>query len=100
MKGKALAYTDHTATCEDATMSRVTLSVEEMNHLIREEMRKHEECARVSLKSVYWHEPDATGCNWDANMGEGDVADALACKGSILDAIKELRARYNIWAPS
>lgn len=82
-------------------MSRITLSVEEMNHMIREEMRKYEECAKVSLRSVYWHEPDLTGCNWDVNMWEGDVADAevLDCKERILPAIKDFRARYNILRP-
>jgi hypothetical protein len=80
-------------------MSRITLSIEEINHMIREEMRKHEECGKVSLKSIYWHEPDITGCNWDVNMWEGDVSDALACKDKIIAAVKDLRARYNIPAP-
>jgi hypothetical protein len=80
-------------------MSRITLSIEELNQMIRAEMRKHEECTGVSLKSIYWHEPDAAGCNWDANMGEGDVAAALACKRGILDAVRDLRSRYNIPEP-
>ncbi|HJV82039.1 MULTISPECIES: hypothetical protein [Oxalobacteraceae] len=80
-------------------MSRSILSIEEINHLIRAEMRKHEQCAKVSLKTIYWHEPDSTGCNWDANMWEGDVADALACKEQIIEAVKDLRARYNIPKP-
>jgi hypothetical protein len=80
-------------------MSRVTLSIEELNQMVRAEMRKHEGCANVSLKSVYWHEPDMTGCNWDVNMWEGDVEDALACKECIIDAIKEMRARYNLLSP-
>jgi hypothetical protein len=71
-------------------------SIEEINHMIREEMRKHEDCARVSLRSIYWHEPDATGCNWDANMWESDVEAALACRNCIVDAISQLRAQYNI----
>lgn len=77
-------------------MSRVTLSIEEMNHLIREEMRKHEACANVSLRSVYWHEPDVTGCNWDVDMWEGDVSNALACKERIIGAIRDLRSHYNV----
>jgi hypothetical protein len=77
-------------------MSRELRSIEEMNHMIREEMRKHEDCAGVSLRTVYWHAPDATGCNWDANMWDGDVDAALACKGCIVDAVADLRARYNI----
>lgn len=80
-------------------MSRITLSIEELNQIIRAEMRKHEECATVSLKSIYWHEPDATGCNWDANMWEGDVSDALDCKEHIIAAVKDLRSRYNIPVP-
>jgi hypothetical protein len=80
-------------------MSREIRSIEEINHMIREEMRKHEECARVSLRSVYWHEPDSTGCNWDANMWEGDVDSALSCRGRIKDAVSDLRARFNIPYP-
>lgn len=81
-------------------MSRITLSVEEMNQMIRAEMRKHEECAKVSLQSVYWHEPDVTGCNWDVDMGDSDVADAQACKNGIIAAVKDFRARFNIVAPA
>lgn len=80
-------------------MSRVTLSIEEINHMIREEMRKHEECANVSLSSIYWHEPDETGCNWDANMWLGSEADTIACRRCILAAVRELRSRYNIPQP-
>jgi len=80
-------------------MSRVILSVEEINHMIREEMRKHDACAKVSLSSIYWHEPDETGCNWDADMWKGNETDALACKRSVLGAIRELRSRYNIPNP-
>ncbi len=81
-------------------MSRITLSIEEINQMLRAEMRKHEDCAKVSLKSIYWHEPDTTGCNWDVNMWEGDVAEALACKDRILAAVKDLRSRYNIPQPA
>lgn len=77
-------------------MSRVTLSIEEMNQMIRAEMRKHDACGNVSLQSVYLHEPDVTGCNWDVNMWEGDVEETTACKQSILSAIKDLRERYNV----
>ncbi|HJV85958.1 MAG TPA: hypothetical protein VJ698_10820 [Noviherbaspirillum sp.] len=80
-------------------MSRIVMSIEEINHLIREEMRKHEKCARVSLKTIYWHEPDASGCNWDANMFEGDATDPLECRKQIIDTVRDLRARYNIPNP-
>ncbi len=77
-------------------MSREIRSIEELNHMLREEMRKHEDCHQVSLRTVYWHEPDTTGCNWDVNMWDGDVDAALACKGRIRDAVADLRTRYNI----
>ncbi len=80
-------------------MSRIVMSIEEINHLIREEMRKREQCGKVSLKTIYWHEPDATGCNWDASMFEGEPADALECRKQIIDAVRDLRARYNIPNP-
>ncbi|HEY0845948.1 MAG TPA: hypothetical protein VGE12_11315 [Noviherbaspirillum sp.] len=81
-------------------MSRITLSIEEMNTMIRAEMRKHEECGRVSLRSVYWHEPDVTGCNWDVDMGEAaDMAEVNACRERIIDAVRDFRAHYNIVRP-
>ena len=81
-------------------MSRRILAAEEINQMIREEMRKHEDCAKVSLRSVYWHAPDITGCNWDVNMWEGDVTDALACKERIIAAVKALRTRFNVPEPN
>lgn len=80
-------------------MSRITLSIDEINTMIRAEMRKHEECGKVSLNSVYWHEPDATGCNWDVDMGDGDVNDALACRAKIIEAVRDFRSRYTILRP-
>lgn len=77
-------------------MSRITLSIEEMNAMIRAEMRKHEECGRVSLRSVYLQEPDSTGCNWDVDMWEGEVADTTVCRERIIDAVRDFRARYNV----
>jgi len=77
-------------------MSRILLSIEELNHLIREEMRKHTECARVPMRSVYRQERDSTGCNWDVSMGESDPADMAACRERIIATIRELRKQYNI----
>ncbi len=81
-------------------MSRRILAAEELNQMIRSEMHKYEECAKVSLRSVYWHAPDNTGCNWDVNMWEGDVSDALACKERIVAVVRDLRARFNVPEPS
>lgn len=77
-------------------MSRELRSIEEINGMIRAEMRKHEACANVSLGSVYWHEPDETGCNWDASMARGDPDEVRPCRDCIIEAIRNLRAQYNI----
>jgi len=80
-------------------MSRRVIASDEINQMIRAELRKHEASDKVSLKSVYWQEPDITGCNWGVNMWDEDIIEEPASKEHIVAAIKDLRSRFNIPEP-
>jgi hypothetical protein len=81
-------------------MERKIVSIEQINALIAAEMEKHEECVGVKLLSIYAHEPDAEGCNWDASTWSGDRTDVSSCRNCVLEAVRALRAQYNIPDPT
>ncbi len=43
------------------------------------------------IVSIYWHEPDKNGCNWDQKFrGESCLTD------TVLAIVAELRSKYNL----
>jgi hypothetical protein len=81
-------------------MKRKIIAKTDIEQRIANELAKHQECDDVQVLNVYWHIPDETGCNWDADTWRGDSDDVRACKNCILEAVRELRARYNIFDPA
>jgi hypothetical protein len=49
-------------------MARRIESKETIGKLIVEETIQHADCVNVTWNEVFWHAPDANGCNWGISL--------------------------------
>lgn len=76
-------------------MKKQVVSAEDLTRLITQEMEKHKACEGTLRAEVFWHE-EHEGCNWDVDILGGSNREAEACDDCIDDAVRALRANYNL----
>lgn len=77
-------------------MPRNIVSREELKSLIQQRISNGEEldgdCREVIVNSVYWHEPDETGSNWDVHS----LRNAAGCENVVMAIVAEFKGQYNV----
>lgn len=72
-------------------MPKEIVSTDELRSLIQERISNSREldgdCREVIVNSVYWHEPDAAGSNWDVRS----LRNAAGCEGIVVAIVAELK---------
>ncbi len=69
---------------------------DELKNMIQEKINSCEEldgdCKEVIVNSVYWHEFDKTGSNWDVHS----LRNAAGCEGVVREIISKFKQKYNL----
>ena len=77
-------------------MGRVAIDMVTLDRQLEEELAKH--ASLKDFKVVLWrHDPDATGCNWNARIeyiGRKRAADARDL--TWWDVVPQMRERFNL----
>ncbi len=77
-------------------MSRQLATKVEITKMIQDRIREGKEldgdCRNVTITSVYWHEEDESGCNWDLGYSSGPDS----CRYVIRAITDEFRQLYNL----
>ncbi len=77
-------------------MAKKLIPAFELARLIQDEitaLHAHDgDCDNCKINSVYWHEPDERGSNWDVHSVRG----APACADVVLSIVARLKPLYNI----
>jgi hypothetical protein len=77
-------------------MPRQIVSTVELRALIQERISNSFEldgdCRGVIVNSVYWHEPDETGTNWDVHS----FRNVTGCEGVVRAIVAEFKKKYNV----
>ncbi len=73
-------------------MDRELKSNDELRQIVQDRIdRRTEVDGDHVIVSIYWHEPDENGCNWDHSFhGDSCWTDA------VLAIVAELRSKYNL----
>ena len=64
--------------------------------LVNIEISVHTECHGVQIRRIFVTEPDAFGCNWQAELPTVHAAAAEPCRSQLRAVIEEVRERYNV----
>ncbi len=77
-------------------MAKEITTEEELKRMIQERVSSSEEldgdCKEVIVNSVYWHETDEMGSNWDVHS----LRNARGCEGVVRAIIAEFKQKYNL----
>ncbi len=77
-------------------MTKEIATKDELKNMIQERISNSEEldgdCREVIVNSVYWHEPDETGSNWDVNS----FRNARGCEGIVNAIVADLKQTYDL----
>jgi len=77
-------------------MSKEIVTEADLRNMIQEKISKSEElngdCREVIVNTVYWHELDETGSNWDVHS----MRNAAGCEGVVNVIIAEFKEKYNV----
>lgn len=77
-------------------MTKKIVTKEQLRRMIQERIRECDEldgdCKEVIVNSVYWHEPDGSGSNWDV----GFVRNAAGCEAVVSGIVEQFKETYNI----
>ncbi len=77
-------------------MIKKVVSTDQLKDMIQERIKNSEEldgdCREVIVNSVYWHEPDEAGSNWDVHS----LRNAAGCEDLINFIISEFKENYNV----
>ena len=79
-----------------ATTRRHLLALESLRVLISLEISVHTECHGVQIRRIFKTEPDASGCNWQAEWPTVHAASAEPCRSQLRAVIEQIRERYNV----
>ena len=75
---------------------RHLLTRESLRVLVNIEISVHTECHGVQIRRIFVTEPDAFGCNWQAELPTVHAAAAEPCRSQLRAVIEEIRERYNV----
>lgn len=77
-------------------MTKKTIVSDELVKLIQDQISNSAEldgdCRDCRVASVYWHEPDESGSNWDMNSFQGPAT----CGNFILAVVAKFKTIYNL----
>ena len=77
-------------------MAKEITTEDDLKNMIQEKINNCEEldgdCKEVIVNSVYWHELDETGSNWDVHS----LRNAAGCEGVANEIITEFKLKYNL----
>jgi hypothetical protein len=77
-------------------MAKEITTEKELTRMIQERVSSSEEldgdCKEVIVNSVYWHEADETGSNWDVHS----LRNATGCEGVVSAIVAEFKQKYNL----
>jgi len=73
---------------------RLTLEKDYLQRLIRAAAARCEECDHAYFGGVFWHERDASGCNWSVSTMGGE--DWKGCFDCVQPVAIQLRATFAI----
>jgi hypothetical protein len=79
-----------------ALVRRQLLPLESLRMLLNIEIGMHTECHGVQIRRVFVTEPDAFGCNWQAEPPTAHAAIAEPCRSQLRALIEQIRERYNV----
>jgi hypothetical protein len=75
---------------------RRVLALESLRVLANIEISAHTECQGVQLRRIFITEPDASGCNWQAEWPTVHAALTDPCRSQLRAVIEQIRERYNV----
>jgi len=77
-------------------MPKEIVTEDDLKNMIQEKISNSKEldgdCREVIVNSVYWHEPDETGSNWDVHS----LRHAAGCEGVLNPIVVEFKEKYNV----
>ena len=79
-----------------AITRRHLLTLESLRVLINIEISVHTECHGAQIRRIFETEPDASGCNWQAEWPTVRAASAEPCRAQLCAVIEQIRERYNV----
>jgi hypothetical protein len=85
-----------TALTETAIARRHLQTLESLRVLTNIEICAHSECHGVQIRRIFVTEPDALGCNWQAEWPTVRAANAEPCRSQLHAIIEQIRERYNV----
>jgi hypothetical protein len=80
----------------DALVRRQLLTLESLRVLVNIELRVHTECHGVQIRRIFVTEPDASGCNWLAELPPVRAARVEPCGSQLPALLEQIRERYNV----
>jgi hypothetical protein len=75
---------------------RQVLTLESLRALVNIELNVRTECHGVQIRRIIVTEPDAAGCNWQAEWPALRAAAMEPCRSQLRGVIEQLRERYNV----
>ncbi|MDQ2962617.1 MAG: hypothetical protein M3R31_05575 [Pseudomonadota bacterium] len=72
------------------------LTLESLRALVNIELNVRTECHGVQIRRITVIEPDASGCNWQAEWPTLRAAAMEPCRSQLSAVIEQLRERYNV----
>jgi hypothetical protein len=80
----------------DTLTRRQVLTLESLRTLVNIELSVRTECHGVQVRRLIVIEPDASGCNWQAEWPTLRAAAKEPCRSQLRGVIDQLRERYNV----
>lgn len=81
---------------KDTLTRRQVLVLESLRTLVNIEVNVRTECHAVQIRRIIVTEPDASGCNWQAEWPTLRAAAKEPCRSQLRAVIDQLRERYNV----
>jgi len=80
----------------DTLVRRHLLTLESLRVLVHIEIYAYTECHGVQVRRLFVTEPDATGCNWQAEWPTVHAATEAPCRTQLRGVVEQIRQRYNV----
>ncbi len=81
---------------EKVALRRRVLPLESLRMLVNRAIDARAECQGVHVRRIIVTEPDASGCNWQAEWPLFRPANIEPCRSRLRALVDDLRLRYNV----
>jgi hypothetical protein len=81
---------------EKVALRRRALPLESLRMLVNRAIGARRECLGIHVRRIIVTEPDASGCNWQAEWPLFRPANSEPCRSRLRELVEELRLRYNV----